>query len=212
MNTQQISKVGLLGGSFDPPHLAHWHLAQAARTALGLDRIIFIPTNIPPHKQGILYADAHDRLAMLRAMLYRQEGFEISDMELTREGPSYTLDTVNTFHSLYPDENFYFIIGGDSLMYMENWYRADELMQRIEFIVAYRPGDHMDEFLVHKKYLETNFGARITLIEAPVLDISSTAVRTLCAQGADISHLVMPSVQEYIQAHGLYQENADERA
>jgi nicotinate-nucleotide adenylyltransferase len=204
-----VSGTGILGGSFNPPHLAHLVLAETAYETLSLRRVIFVPARRPPHKTGYDLADAQARLDMVRLAISGHEHFEVSDVELKREGPSYSLDTVKAFREEFgPDEKLFFLVGMDSLAELPTWHRIQELARLCRFVPVGRPGvgppseEHLDVALGKEE-------ARAVLqrtLPMPLMDISSTDIRRRVAEGKSIRHLVPDAVAGYIASHNLYRE------
>ena len=202
-----MARVGIFGGSFNPVHLAHLILAEYAREGRGLDRVVFMPANQPPHKPQEPLAPAQDRLEMLRLAIAHNPHFEVSAAELQRDGPSYTLVTMReTAKALGPDAELRLIVGSDSLHDLPNWWHADELIREVRIICLERPGFPLDRLAE----LEECFGAeavaavRDAVVTAPLLQVSSSDIRKRVAQGQSIRYLVPEAVREYIAARGLY--------
>ena len=200
-------RVGIFGGSFNPIHLAHLVLAEYAREGQGLDKVVFVPASRPPHKSQAPLAPAQDRLEMLRLALGHNPHFEVSAIELERDGPSYTLVTARELaKTLGSDAELHLIIGSDSLYDMPAWWHADELIREVRIVCLERPGFPL-ECLAE---LEERFGAgavaevRRGVVAAPLLQISSTEIRRRIARGRSVRYLVPEPVREYIAAHGLY--------
>lgn len=206
-----MAGIGILGGSFNPPHLAHLALAETARVALSLQRIVFVPARIPPHKQHRQLADAQARLQMVKLAIAGHEGFEVSDIELNRHGPSYSIDTVNALRDVFGQrEALYFLIGMDTLADLPNWHRIGELAKLCKFVPVDRPGTQIPS----EGELASALGkeeARAVLKRAlhmPLMDISSTDIRRRAAEGKPIRHLVPDAVADYIAANNLYRETS----
>ena len=195
------AKIGLLGGTFDPPHYAHIHMAQAAKDALGLDFVVFMPLGVPPHgKDGI--SKAHHRVAMLELMIADHDGFYIDNYEVLSNEPSYTVRTIERINSLLEkDTRMYFIIGADSLMYLEKWRNAERLLKITEFAVIPRTGFSDKECKEHIKMLVHEFGAQIRYLDAEKMNYSSTDIRNSIAKG---DNKTSPAVMKYIKENGLY--------
>ncbi|WP_238554233.1 nicotinate-nucleotide adenylyltransferase [Geomicrobium sp. JCM 19038] len=134
-------KVGILGGTFDPPHYGHLVLAEQVLDQTEVNEIWFMPTNVPPHKKNEGMATKEQRLKMAELAIKDQERFIVSDVEFERSGPSYTIDTIAKLHRAYPDDTFFFIIGGDMVNQLEDWYKIEQLKKLVTFIVAERPND-----------------------------------------------------------------------
>lgn len=192
--------VGLFGGSFDPPHIAHLIVAEVAREQAHLDAVWWIPAYRPPHKTDQHLADAAHRLALTRAATADNPAFEVLDLELRREGVSYTVDTLADLQADYPQVDFQLIIGGDSLAGFMTWRRPDEIVRRVPLLVYPRPGytaDHVD--------VPVGLPAeRVTWIEAPVVGVSSTRIRALRRAGRSVRYLVPEPVRAYLERHRLY--------
>jgi nicotinate-nucleotide adenylyltransferase len=197
-------RIGILGGTFDPPHVGHLWLATLAADAFGLDRVLFMPAAQPPHKAGRVVTRATDRLIMTRLAIAGDPLFELCSIEMERPGPSYTIDSVDQLRAQYGvDADLYLIMAADSLADIDGWREPDRLLERIEWIVGPRPGSDLPD----PDRLEERFGAaagRIHLLEGPSLDVSSSAVRRRVAAGHAIRYLVPRGVEELIADRGLY--------
>ena len=195
-------KTGIFGGSFNPVHNGHLHLMNSYKKSLNLDRIILIPTSVPPHKADSELASAEDRIAMLRLVENEVEHIEVSDIEFQREGKSYTYDTVTELKKLYPDDDFYLIIGSDQYLYFNNWYRADELLELVTVCTSARNNGEYEKLV---KFKAENENMRNTVVsDFEVLELSSSEVRARVRSGESIKDLVPEKVEEYIKEHGLY--------
>jgi nicotinate-nucleotide adenylyltransferase len=190
-------RVGLFGGSFNPPHLAHLAVAEAARDQLGLDRVVWMPAAVPPHKQHRHLPAAEHRLAMTRLAVEDNAAFIVSDLEVAREGVSYTVDTVRTLQEDYPGTDFRLLLGGDSLAQFASWVQPEEIASRVSLIVYPRPGADLAGV---PSYVMT----RATILDRPLLDPSSTAIRRLLRAGRSVRYLVPDAVLAYASEHGLY--------
>lgn len=198
-------KIAIMGGTFDPIHYGHLITARAVRERLGIERVVFMPTGNPPHKQGGTVTDAHARYDMTCLAADGEPGFAVSRIETDREGMSYTLDTVNQLSSMCDKKcKIYFIIGADALSEIIDWYRPKELMRLCRIIAVTRPGTKLRELKDRALYLKNNYGAHIRLIEVPAVDISSTDIRNRVFAGMSISFLTPPAVCSYIEKNGLY--------
>lgn len=189
--------VGLFGGSFNPPHLAHLIVAEVARDQFGLREIWWIPNGTPPHKADDNLADAEHRLAMTRLATASNPRFRVSDVEIHREGPSYTVDTLRALQDAHPDTDFGLIIGSDSLDSFASWHRPDEIAERVPLIVYKRPGDL-------EAVAEPRFANCARYVAAPVLEVSGTEIRARRRAGRSIRYFVPESVRDYVDAHDLY--------
>ncbi|MEM1056336.1 MAG: nicotinate-nucleotide adenylyltransferase [Bacteroidota bacterium] len=190
-------RLGLFGGSFDPPHIGHLAVAEACREDARLDRVVWIPAAVSPHKQGRTRTPDVARLAMVRAAVERHPDFEVSDVEIAREGVSYTVETLRALAEAHPDDDLAWIVGGDSLASFATWRDPREILRLAELIAYPRPG--ADLSAVPDWVLE-----RTTLVEAPRLEISSTEIRARLAAGRSIRYLVPDGVLEVIRERGLY--------
>lgn len=197
-------RIGILGGTFDPPHIGHLWLATLAADAMTLDRVLFMPAAQPPHKAGQQVSRATDRLLMTRLAIAGNPLFELCPIEMERPGPSYTIDSVDELERLYPgDTTLYLVMAADSLAQIDTWREPDRLLERIEWIVGPRPGDVLPD----REALVARFddrASRIHLLEGPSLDVSSTALRQRVADGHPIRYLVPRGVEELITERGLY--------
>ncbi len=196
-------RIGVLGGTFDPPHLGHLWLATLAADAIGLDRVLFMPAAQPPHKGGQLVSRATDRLLMTRLAITGDHAFELSAIEMERPGPSYTVDSVDELERAHPDAKLFLIMAADSLEQIDTWREPDRLLERIEWVVGPRPGSALPD----RSVLEDRFGAaasRIHSLEGPSLDVSSSEIRRRVAAGKAIRYLVASGVEEVIVERRLY--------
>ncbi len=186
-------KIGILGGTFNPVHIGHLILAEEAREKLGLDKVIFIPANLPPHKDNIDIADPQARLKMLKLAVKGNRYFAVSDIEIRRLGRSYTIDTIKALKDKYKDDELYFIIGSDLLKYLEGWKDLSEIFKIVKFIAATRPG-----------YPLENIPAYIKTLGIRAVDISGFSVRQCVKEGKSFRYLVPEAVFEYINKTKLY--------
>jgi nicotinate-nucleotide adenylyltransferase len=197
-------RIGILGGTFDPPHVGHLWLATLAADAIGLDRVLFMPAAQPPHKGGDQVTKATDRLLMTRLAVAGDDLFELTLIEMERPGPSYTIDSVDELRRTYgTDATLYLLMAADSLSQIDTWREPDALLERIEWAVGPRPGTALPE----RSALEERFGAnasRIHLLAGPSLDVSSSDIRRRVAGGHAIRYLVPRGVEEFIVERGLY--------
>jgi nicotinate-nucleotide adenylyltransferase len=197
-------RLGLLGGTFNPPHLGHLLIAQEAFDQLGLDRVLLIPAAVPPHKEVAVDPGAEARLAMVRAAIEGDERFVASDVEVARGGPSYTVDTLRALHATYPGSELTFIVGGDMAASLPTWRDPAEVVALARLAVAEREGAPRADIL---ERLATIPGAveRVDFFDLPRIDFSSSLVRRRVAAGRPITYLVPDPVAAYIAQRGLYQ-------
>lgn len=204
MKKIQLNKVALMGGTFDPIHLGHLFAAERVREEFNLDCIFFIPAGIPSHKSYKEMASSNDRYKMTESAIDSNPYFEISDIELRREGYSYTIDTVNQMKKLLsPDCKLYFIIGTDNAGEILSWKRADELIREIEFIVVIRPGESEETFKDELVKVRNN-GGTVNVLKTPMVPIKSTEIRERVNKGKSIRYMVPKEIQDYIQKNKLY--------
>ena len=198
-----MKKYGIFGGSFNPIHYGHLMICEYIKEEMGLDKVIFIPTGNPPHKE--LELSAEDRYEMVRLAISPNPDFEISDIETTRVKMSYTVDTIRELKKIYREEKLYFLIGLDSLFQLKTWMKIGDLSQEIEFVVALRPG-YLDKEEINKEidFLRENFGTKINLIKTPLYEISSTDLRDRIHEGKSLRYLIPKKVLDYIEESGLY--------
>lgn len=197
-----MKHIGIMGGTFNPPHNGHVHAARQAMETLHLDQLVLIPDNIPPHKvmpQGS--ADGRQRLAMTRLMADCIAGAEASDIELTRGGHSYTVDTMRALRARMPDGKFYLIVGTDMLVTLHMWRQPEELCRMVTVVVVAREVDDRAEIAAAAQRLQEWYGASVVIVDCPALPVSSTDIR---ANRALCEKMVPPAVYAYIEQQGLY--------
>lgn len=197
-------RIGILGGTFDPPHLGHLWLATLAAEALQLDRVLFMPAAQPPHKRRQEISGATDRLLMTRLAIADNRDFELSAIEMERPGPSYTVDSVEELQrQVGARTSLYLVMAADSLSQIETWREPDRLLSLVEWVVGPRPGVELPQ----RAALDRRFGEaakRIHLLSGPSLDVSSSEIRARVAAGHTIRYLVPRAVEELIVERGLY--------
>jgi nicotinate-nucleotide adenylyltransferase len=213
-------RIGLFGGTFNPIHLGHLRGAEEIRQAFQLEEVIFIPSSIPPHKVTERIIEAKHRLEMVRLAVSSNPHFSASDLELSRPGRSFSIDTLRFFQERHED-TFFFILGGDAFAEIETWKDFQNLFSLCHFIVMARPGSQ--ESISSSPFPETlipdfrhpsrekawihHSGHRVYFKEISFLDISSTKVRALIEKGESVKYLIPAEVEAYIQKHGLYRKN-----
>ena len=186
-------KIGILGGTFNPIHLGHLILAEEIRQKIGLNKVIFVPTNLPPHKEDGEIIPARHRLKMLRLAIRGNSYFSVSDIEIKRGNHSYTIDTIKEFNKIYHQHELYFIIGSDLIKYLNEWKDLKEIIVLVKFIVVTRPG-----------YPLENLPAYMTTIDIRAVDISAFEIRQCIKQNTSFRYLVPDVVGDYILKKGLY--------
>lgn len=206
-NDKMKRRLALFGGSFDPIHLGHITVARVAAQQLQAHKVVFIPAKCSPLKGALPRASDADRLRMIELIVPADSAFAVSDCELRRAAPSYTLDTVKEFQAEYgPETSIYWLLGADSVDDLRYWHRIDDLLDTCNVSVMYRGGYDRPTF---DKY-EPIWGRqrveklRANVIETPSIDISSTQVRRRLEDGEDLSDVLHPAVAAYIHRHGLY--------
>lgn len=194
--------VGVLGGTFDPIHIGHLAAAEEVREALGLERVLFVPAGIPPHKPGGLISAPHHRLAMVELAIAGNPAFEVSRVELERTGPSYTVDTLD---ALSPGRHLTLILSAESFRGLPSWHEAERILALARIAIVPRGGLAPPG----KGWLEEHFPgvkARIVELDAPRLRLSATDIRARVAAGRSIRYLVPDAVIGYIEDHDLYRD------
>ena len=190
-------KTGILGGTFDPPHMGHIKLALAAKEQLGLDRIIILPAANPPHKKSMTSPRHRRNMAAIAAQQY---GFELCEIEYLRKKPSYTVDTIAELKKLYPDDKLYFIIGGDSMLDFETWYNWEKLIKMCAFAVGARTNEQQEAVKKTADEKKRRFNAEIYVLDFTPHEVSSTEIR-----GGVTKEAIPEKVKEYIEKNKLYQ-------
>lgn len=192
-------KFGLFGGTFNPPHIGHLIVIESVRDALKFDKIIFIPSAQPPNKPGMLLAPPRMRYEMTRLAVQGNLNFEVSNIEIQRQGPSYTIDTLEELIALYPRADFSLIIGADNLLEFETWKSPEEITTQADLVVMSRP-----DFPINN--IKSNYSRHAQFINVPSIGISSTDIRRRVKMGRSIRYLVPITVDQYIHNKNLYKE------
>ena len=195
-------QTGILGGTFDPIHLGHIDAAERAMAALGLDRVLVLPSGKPPYKR--CHAPRADRMRMVELALAGRGGLCPCDIEIARKGESYTADTLKALRTAYPEDEFTYIIGSDALDTLERWYGIGEIAAETAFAVICRSGRDAEEAAARATALARKLNARIALTGIEGMAVSSGIVRDRTAEGGDIADLVPADVARYIREKGLY--------
>lgn len=199
-------RLGILGGTFDPVHVGHLGLAEAARTAFDLDRVLFVPAAVPPHKPEGAVASADDRLAMVRRAVEAAPHFAVSEVELERQGPSYTVDTLAELQQRHPGADVYFIAGADEVLALHTWRDPQRLVQMARFIAATRPGFDLSRLAELELRLGPAARGRFLPLNWVELGLSSTDLRRLLAEGRSVRYLVPDRALDYIEERRLYRD------
>ena len=207
----RAAQIGVLGGTFDPIHVGHVAVAQAARSELGLDEVVVIPAANPPHKIGVRMAPAEDRLAMVELAIAREPGLIASRIELDRPGPSWTVDTLEALLEGARTTGLYvaltLILSADAFAGLPTWHSPERLFTLARIAVAPRPG-HARPALEDLPDALRELAASTAFLEGPNVDVSATDIRRRVAAGLPIDGLVAPDVARYIEAHHLYRQPA----
>ncbi len=196
-------RTAIFGGTFDPVHLGHRYCLESVMKNVGLDRVFIIPDRIPPHKQRQDIASGSDRLEMLRRTFANTRGAEISDWELCREGKSYSVLTLRHFHSLYPDDRLYFIMGSDMLLCFDKWYCWEEIISMCALICVSRCSADKDRLEQKAKTLRAA-GAEVIIVDVEPFEASSSQIRQMIRNGEDCSGFMDKNTLDYIKNKDLY--------
>jgi nicotinate-nucleotide adenylyltransferase len=195
-------RIGILGGTFNPPHLGHLVAAQEAHRELALDRVLFIPAGTPPHKPVEDEPGARHRLELCRLAVGDDDRFSVSDIELQREGPSYTVDTLKTLRTHAPSDDLFLILGGDIAAGLPRWHEPEQVLELATVAIAKRRGTAKST--VDEALAQLRGGERARFFQMPGIGISSTLVRRRVRAGQPIRYFVPDGVMHYIETHGLY--------
>jgi nicotinate-nucleotide adenylyltransferase len=199
------SRIGLFGGTFDPPHIGHLILASEASYQFGLSKLLWMLTPDPPHKQDQLVTPVEHRIAMAQHCVQDTAGFELSRMELDRPGPHYTVDTVDLILQQEPGSEIVLLLGGDSLRDLPTWKNNIELVSRVHQIgVMHRPGDSFDSSTLFARI--PGLEEKLVFLEALLHTLSSHEIRRRVREGIPYQYYVLPAVYEYIKTNHLYQK------
>jgi len=202
-----VKRIALFGGTFDPIHLGHTTVATVAGDGVGADKVVFVPAKRSPLKAFFPEASDEDRLAMIKLATEGNARFDLSDYELKKVGPSYTLETIRYFRrELGSNVSIYWLIGADALEDLPHWYGVEELIDECNLAVMHRAGFAPPDF---SRYVSLWGEERVkkmqrNVVETPLVDISSTDVRKRLAAGREISGTISPKVLQYIREHSLY--------
>lgn len=201
-------KIGIMGGTFDPIHNGHLMLGDYACKEYFLDEVWFMPNGNPPHKNNAsIELSATERARMVSLAIKKYPRFRLEDYEINRSGVSCSYETMEHLTALYPNDNFYFIIGADSLFAIETWRSPERLFATCTVLAAFR-GDKNSRSIMHGKIrrLKRKYDADIRLLDTPVMDVSSHELRSWIREGRDVSDLLPEAVEEYINIHHLYRQ------
>lgn len=199
-------RIGVFGGSFDPVHLGHLLLAECCREQCRLDQVWFLPAAVPPHKQGQSSAPAADRLAMLQLAIGGHEAFSICPLETDRGGVNYTVDSLASLAEMHPGQEWYFLMGADSLVDLPQWREPERICRLATIVVVERPGSPPVSFDQLGKLVGPDRLAKIqqSVVTIPQIDIRSRDLRQRVSQGQSIRYRTPRAVEKYIESHNLY--------
>ena len=196
--------IGILGGSFNPPHVGHLLMAQEAQTQLGLDKVVFMPVAAPPHKQLEEDPGPEERYEMCRLAVAKDDRFEVSRLELDRGGPSYTVDTLREIHATSPGDDLTFIVGGDMAASLPSWREPEAILELATLAVAEREGIRRQD--IAERLTPLRGGDRLRFFDLPRIDVSSSAIRRRVRDSRPIRYWVPDDVARLIGARGYYRQ------
>lgn len=199
-----MKKKGIFGGTFDPIHNGHLHVAYEALYNLELDEIIFIPSGNPPHKTSKAVTDGKIRYDLVTKVIENERRFKASDYEINKKSLSYTYETLEYFKELEPDTQWYFITGADCLMDIYTWKNIDRIFNSCKFVVFNRSGYGKKEILNQKSLVEAKLNKEILFLDIPILEISSTTIRNKLREGKSISYLVPEGLNKVLKEMNIY--------
>lgn len=197
-------KVGILGGTFDPVHIAHLILAENAWQQFQLDTVLIMPSGDPPHKADREISSAEHRIRMLQLAIDDNKHFKLSTIEVERKGKTYTAETLTMLCENHPDCEYYFIIGADSLFQLEAWYHPEVVMRHAILLAAVRDDMQIPEVKVQMEHLKKQYHAQIYLLHTPDMSLSSSTIRERISKGESIKYMVPKDVEKYIYQNKLY--------
>lgn len=198
-------KIAMYGGSFNPVHNGHIELTNLFINKLGLDFCLLIPTAVPPHKSNKEIISETHRLNMCKLAAQGLEKIAVSDIEIKRKGKSYTVDTLNQLKNIYPESEFYLLMGADMFLSLETWKNINEIFSLATICTIPRADDNFSQLLEYGERLK-KIGAKVCILDFTVMQVSSTVIRQKIKNGDDIKKLVPKRVEEYIYDNNLYKE------
>ncbi|MDV3428175.1 MAG: nicotinate-nucleotide adenylyltransferase [Bacillota bacterium] len=197
-------KKGIFGGTFDPIHNGHLHIAYAALDTLNLDKIVFVPAGSPPLREDKKVSDAFLRYELVKLAVRKEAKFEVSSYEINKKGISYTWETIQHFKEIEKETKWYFIAGVDCLMELEKWKNVQTIMENCQFVVYNRPGYENEEVFQQKRFIEKKYGREIIFMSLPAMEISSSKIKKLMQKGLNVSQYLPANVYYAINELGLY--------
>ena len=201
-----MGDIGILGGTFNPPHMGHVVMAQEALDQLDLDRVVFMPVAVPPHKEAREDPGAAERLELCRLAVAGDDRFGVSTLEIERGGPSFTVDTLRMLHDVEPEHDLTFIVGGDMAQSLPAWREPEAILALARLAVAEREGVRRED--IARRLEPLHRGDRVVFFDMPRIDVSSSSIRRRVADGRPIRYLVPDAVAAAIAEHGLYRQPA----
>lgn len=197
-------KIGILGGTFDPPHVGHLVLADQALHQLGLDVVWFMPVGQPPHKPNNHVTPAQHRVAMIELAIADHPRFQLTRVDVDRPPPHYTASALELLHRRYPEHEWVFILGADALADLPRWYHPEQIVALAELAAAERPDARLDLAALERAL--PGLTRRLHWIRTPLMDVASSTLQQIARNGGSLRYLVTPEVQAYIRTHRLYCE------
>lgn len=197
-------RTGIMGGTFNPVHIAHISMAEAAYRQAGLDKVVFMPSKNPPHKQDINIIPEKHREAMIKLAISGVPYFEYSDFEFAREGITYSATTLGLLCKMHPENKYYFIMGGDSFFQIESWYKPEKIMESAVLLVISRNGSDKEQMSMYAGILKEKYNATVMFVDMPYMDISSSSIRKLISSGGNAAGYLPYKVWEYIKENRCY--------
>ncbi len=204
-NALEIKRIGIFGGTFNPPHIGHLILAETAADNLELDRVYFVPAANPPHKLGMPRAPVEDRVNMVNLAIDSNDRFRISRKDVDRPGPHYAVDMVHLFAEENPNAELFFLMGSDSLRDLTSWARPNELLGMTSLVVMQRPSIYPDLSSLTRQL--PALLQRLHFLDAPEIEVSSTQIVRLLKQNRSVRYRVLPQVLAYLHEHRLYTDD-----
>lgn len=199
----QTTRIGVFGGTFDPPHVGHMILAAEALSQLGLQKVLWVLTSTPPHKRKQVISNTAQRLELVNAAIKNEPAFQLSTVDLDREGPHYAVDTMRILRAQYSQEDLIYLIGEDSLFDLPTWYQPQTLVDKNAGIgVMRRPGKQANMETLERAL--PGISAKTAFVEAPLLEISSSQIRQRIREGKSFQYYLLPTVYQIIQQRGYY--------
>lgn len=199
-----MKKVGIMGGTFNPIHYGHLFLAENSYEQLSLNQVLFMPSKNPPHKDKPREVTEHQREEMISLAIKDNSHFELSTMELDREGTTYTADTLTILTGIHPDTEYFFLLGADSLFQILNWKDPQTIFNLCTIVVANRDNMDVNKLMKQADYLRDTFKARIILIDMPTIQISSETIRGRIGAHKSVRYFLPDAVNEYVISNNLY--------